>query len=193
MTITKAIRGNTPRLTKTGTLWVALFALGACTLTGGTPPAANNFDFREGRYQQVAKIQAYRACRDEALGLDSQARERGSVGAYLNSARVIEKCEAGLGGNADGIQAEQRMRLQALGVQNYFKGGDVKGARGNFDTFKRSFPDRDLYFPDGSSFMATMETLLGQADPTSYGAFAVLNVNRQIKSEIRRLNHWHSK
>lgn len=178
---------------KGATLGVALFALGACTLTGGTTPPESNLDFREGRYQQVAKIQAYRTCRDEAMGLDSQARERGSVGAYLNSARVIEKCEARLAGNADGIQTDERMRLQALGVQNYFKGGDVQAARGNFEAFKRNFPEQDLYFPDGSSFTATMETLLGQSNPTSYGAFAVLNVNSQIKSEIRRLNHWHTK
>ena len=121
------------------------------------------------------------------MKLDTQARSRGSIGAYLNSARVLEKCEANLGVGAAGVAEEE---VYSLSIQNYFKGGDIESARRNLNSFKRTFADRDLYYGDGASFTATMETLLGRNEPTSYGQFATLNVNNQVKREMRRFNHW---
>ena len=52
------------------------------------------------------------------------------------------------------------MRLSALSVVNYIKGGDNENARRGLGTFKQTFDDRDLYFADGSSFIETSELLL---------------------------------
>ena len=77
-----------------------------------------------------------------------------------------------------------------LSVQNYLKGGNVENARANLESFKEAFPDVDLYYPDGSSFIETMEALLGQKDLRSFGRLAVLNVNSELKGEFRRIRHW---
>jgi len=51
----------------------------------------------------------------------------------------------------------------------------------------------DLYFADGSSFVASSEALLGRSDNWTFGKFAVLNVNDDLKREIRRMHHWKNK
>ncbi len=170
----------------------AALLLGACSLTGTSDPF-NDVSFRESRFEQMQSIKAFEACRDEGLTLDSQARGRASAGAFLNSARVLDRCGTNLGSAASAVSKPERMRVHALAVLNYFKGGDVEQARRSFEGFKASYPDEDLYFGDGSSFTETTEVLLGRADPISFGQFAVLNVNDRVKSEMRRLNHWKDK
>ncbi len=165
--------------------------LAACS-TGNPLTPREGIGFREDRYREVARAQEFEACRNEALELDAQARGRGSRGAYLTSARVLEKCEAGLG-ETKGVPVEERMRVYALSIQNYFKGGDIESARRNLDTFKNAFPGHDLYFGDGASFLATMEALLGRTEPWTFGEFAALNVNDDVKREMRRLHYWKNK
>jgi hypothetical protein len=138
----------------------------------------------------MQSIKAFETCRDEGLTLDSQARSRASAGAFLNSARVLDGCGANLGSAASAVPKPERMRVHALAVLNYFKGGDVEQARLSFESFNATYPDDDLYFGDGSSFTETTDVLLGRTDPISFGRFAVLNVNDRVKSEMRRLNHW---
>lgn len=179
-------------LRRLATLSGAALLLGACSLTGNSDPL-NDVSFREQRFEQMQAINAFEACRDEGLTLDSQARSRASAGAFLTSARVLDSCGADLGGAAPAVSAPERMRVQALAVLNYFKGGDVEQARRAFESFKTRFPDNDLYFADGSSFVETAQVLLGRADPVSFGQFAALNVDDRVKSEMRRLNHWKDK
>jgi hypothetical protein len=88
------------------------------------------------------------------------------------------------------VPVEERMRNYALGVQNHFKGGDVVKARANLEKFKATFADKDLYYADGSSFVDTMEILLGLRDYTALGEFSVANVNSTVKSELRRVRYW---
>jgi len=173
-------------------LAVAVLALGACNMNGTANPL-DTAGFREARYQEIEKIRAFRACRDEALDLDAQARTRASAGAYLTSAQVLERCEADLGEAAGSVGHDERMRLQALAVVNYIRGGNIDAARRGFDAFRAKFPDNDLYFADGASFTATVEVLLGRAEPISFGTFAALNVNDDVQSEMRRLHHWKNK
>jgi len=170
----------------------AALLLGACSLTGNSDPL-NDVSFRESRFEQMQSINAFEACRDEGLTLDSQARSRASAGAFLNSARVLDGCGANLGSAASAVPIAERMRVHALASLNYFKGGDVEQARRSFEGFKASYPDNDLYFADGSSFTETTAVLLGRTDPISFGQFAALNVNKTMKSEMRRLNHWKDK
>ena len=82
------------------------------------------------------------------------------------------------------------MRAYALGIQNYFKGGDIARAQQNLENLKTAFPGKDLYFPDGSSFVETMEVLLGMKDRSSIGQFSAVNVNQGLKAELRRVDYW---
>lgn len=177
---------------RAATLTGAVLLLGACSMIGNSDPL-NDLSFRESRFEQMQAIKAFEDCRDEGLTLDSQARSRASAGAFLNSARVLDGCDVNLGSAASAVPKDERMRIYALATLNYFKGGEVEQARRSFEGFKASYPDNDLYFADGSSFTETTEVLLGRTDPISFGQFAALNVNKRVKSEMRRLNHWKDK
>ncbi len=177
---------------RAATLTGAVLLLGACSMIGNSDPL-NDLSFRESRFEQMQAIKAFEDCRDEGLTLDSQARSRASAGAFLNSARVLDGCGVNLGSAASAVPKDERMRIYALATLNYFKGGEVEQARRSFEGFKAYYPDNDLYFADGSSFTETTEVLLGRTDPISFGQFAALNVNKRVKSEMRRLNHWKDK
>ncbi len=179
-------------LRRAGLLAGAMVVLAACGMNSTTNPV-NDVSFRESRFQQMQKIQAFESCRDEGLMLDSQARSRGSTGAFLTSARVLSGCSSELGEAASAVPQTERMRVDALAVTNYFKGGDVEQARRSFDAFKGRHGGSDLYFGDGSSFIETTELLLGRSEPMSFGAFASANVNDNVKREMRRMNHWKDK
>ena len=166
----------------------AALLLSACAMGG--PDLSEVIGFREARFDAIGAMREYRNCRDDAMDLDAQARKSGDPGRYIASARILEKCESGLPREASEVGRDERVRSYALSVQNYLKGGNVENARANLESFKEAFPDVDLYYPDGSSFIETMEALLGQKDLRSFGRLAVLNVNSELKGEFRRIRHW---
>ena len=146
--------------------------------------------FRQARMAEVVSVRQWRECRKEAVALDNQARQGGSAARYLASARLLEKCEAELGPNAAKGVAEERLRAYGLSVQNHLKGGDVVRARENLAKLKQAFPGKDLRYPDGASFIATMELLLGLRDREDVGEFALVNANDTVKAELRRARYW---
>lgn len=184
MKFNKTVRRLAPRA---GAVALALFGLAAC-VTNGATTAYEGIGFREARFNEVSAMRTYRACRDEAVALDEQARASGSKGRYLASAQLLEKCESELGAEGRGVAVDERMRAYALSVQNYFKAGDMDKARANLGSFRRAFPENELYYADGSSFTETMELLLGQRDLK--GGFAMLNVNDELKDEVLRIDYW---
>lgn len=179
------------RVRRIGLATIAALTLAACANNGAS--IGEGIGFREARFEQITLMREYRKCRDQGFELDRKARNSGSTGTYLASAQVLEKCEASIGTNGAGIARNERMRAIALSVQNYFKSGDVEKSRDNFDKFKRKFPDHDLYYPDGSSFIVTMDTLLGRKQRWTFGEFSALNVNSTLKGEMRRMLYWKNK
>ncbi|MDA1323144.1 MAG: hypothetical protein O3C34_00220 [Proteobacteria bacterium] len=180
-----------PALRRTVFAALATVALSACTSDVNGP--LEGIGYREARFEQISIMRDYRACRDQGVELDRQARSSGTSGTYLASAQVLEKCETGLGPDAAGIARDERMRAYALSVQNFFKGGNVEKARDNFGKFKNRFADYDFYYPDGTSFVTTMEALLGQRERWTFGEFSALNINDGLKSEMRRVLYWKNK
>ncbi|MDP6874303.1 MAG: hypothetical protein QF521_12300, partial [Alphaproteobacteria bacterium] len=167
---------------------MALLA-GACNPVT-TAQQHEGIGFRQARYAEISAMRAYRQCRDDALALDGKARSEGSSARYLASARLLDKCEAEVGPEAAGVAVDERMRAYAVGIQNHFKGGDVAQARSNLNTFQETFDGADLYFADGSSFVESMEILLGLRDRKAIGQFSVANVSADLKSELRRVRYW---
>lgn len=183
------IHDHSKRLAAVG---ITLAALSACTLNGTANPI-EEAGFRQSRYQEMMRIDGFEGCRVEALAMDRQARSRDSQGTYLTSAIIMEKCEADLAGKARGVPQNQRMQLGALATVNFLKGGDAEKARQALATFKTNFPEQDLYFGDGSSFVQTAELLMARTEDIGFGAFATMNVNSGLKDEMRRLTHWKNK
>lgn len=181
---------NTGRIPLLGiTLTAGLLLISACSLSAQTKPM-EGIGFREARFQEISALREYRKCRDDGFVLDTKARSSGSTGQYLASARLLEKCETELGPEAANLALDERMRAYALGIQNYIKGGDLETAARNLERFKKTFTGKDLYFTSGTSFVETMGSILGQKNPNEFGNFAALNVNDDLKSEMRRLRYW---
>lgn len=159
--------------------------LSACVTGSG-----EGIGFREARYAEMSAITSWRSCRDEGLELDRQARDGGSSARYLASAQLLEKCESDVGAGAAKVTADERMRAYALSAQNYLKGGDVGKSRETLDKLKQNFPNADLYYANGASFVDTMEFLTGIRDKSTVGIIGVSNVDDEFRSELRRSQYW---
>lgn len=150
-------------------------------------------DYRLQRFEEVSALRDFRACRDEGLELDRQARESGVAGRYLASARLLAGCGTvgdGGGSGASGAAEGERMQVMALSIQNFVKGGDVARAAEGLRDFQRSFPGRDLYLADGASFVETLEVLLGDGQAEGFGRFSTLNISAALREEMGRVRYW---
>ena len=168
----------------------AILALGACTTNLGGGNLAEGIGFREARHAEVTAVNAYRICTGEALEMADQARQFASPARHLAAARMSEACEADLGPEAAQIADEERMRAYSNSILGYLRGGDVVAARANLDHFKQAFPGYDLYLADGSSFIDSMEILLGPTDRTDVAELAVSNISAELRADMRRVRYW---
>tara|TARA_B100001287_G_C22600230_1_gene490031 strand:+ start:328 stop:837 length:510 start_codon:yes stop_codon:yes gene_type:complete len=165
-----------------------LILLGACTLEH--PSGSSGIGFREARFAEIAEMRKFRECVKEGKKLDEIATRSGGFGAYLSSAKILEKCETEIGPNYTGVGVEERMQAYALAIQNYVKGRNIQSAKSSLTKFRLKFANKDFYYPDGTSFLQTMEVLIGTKDPMSFGHLSSLNVNKVLKSEMRRIEYW---
>ena len=168
---------------------VASVTLSACNMYS-SQIVQEGIGYREARFAEISAMRQYRACRDDSLEIDKLARSESSTARYIASAKLLEKCESELGPEAAKVGGEERIRSFALSGKNYFIGGDIGKARTNLKKMKQAFPGQDLYFADGSSFIDTIEVLLGLRDRSAIGEFSAVNVNTSIKSELRRMRYW---
>jgi hypothetical protein len=167
-----------------------VLSLSACmTQTGGNVDR-EGIGFHQARMDEVMAARTWRDCRDEAYVLDRKSRNSGGTARYLASAKLLEKCESELGPNAAKGMIDERLHAYALTVQNNIKGGDLVHARKNLAKLKQAFPGKDLRYPDGASFIATMELLLGIRDREDVSEFAVVNASGTVKAELRRVRYW---
>jgi len=184
---------NLPKVKFFQTILIALLIpiLGACTFE--EKPLATISDFHADRMEEYAAMRKFRKCAEDGRVLDKKAGISGGSGGYLASAKVLQQCESEIDPSNKTIGTEERMQVFGLAIQNYVKGRDISSARSTLKKFKVKFPGKDFYYPDGTSFIVTMETLLGMHDQMSYGQFSSLNVNKTLKSEMRRLHYWKNK
>ena len=173
------------------TSMVAVVAsLSGCNSLPTNSDGTEGIGYRGARFDAMSAVRDYRACRDEALTLDQQARHSGAAGQYHQSATLLEKCEAQLGPGQVEISTDERMHAYALSIQNYVKAGDIEKASQTYQRFDDQFPDQDLYFADGSSFKETFRALLGPVSASEYGRLSLLNASPELKAEMRRINYW---
>lgn len=177
------------RIALRGVAFVLVGTVLAACQTGGQSEPMEGIGFRQARLAEVEAMRDYRACRDDALQLDEDARLSSNPGQYLASARLLESCEANLGSEAEGIAPDERMRAYALSVQNLIKGGDLAAARTNLERFKQAFPNQDLYLTGGVSFLDTYEVLLNFKQATPY-TLTMANVGDPLRDEVRRARYW---
>ena len=177
---------------KTALAFSAALVIGGCNMNQVANPLPDTTR-KISEVEDLMKLKAFNKCRDEGLEHDANARSRGVPGGFLTSARVINTCNVELGRARNRVDPEERMRLTGLSVVNYLKGGEVETARRQFEKFKVNWPNHDLYLSGGVSFIETADALFGRAADQTFGQFTAMNINDEVKSEMRRLNHWKNK
>lgn len=161
----------------------------ACmTFDGGS--TAEGIGYRQARFAEMSAMNEFRACKADGLALDEQARLDASGAKYLASAKILEQCEASVGSVDQTIGSDERMRVYALSIQNYVKGGDIAKAADSLNQFQSAFPNKDLYYADGSSFIETMLVITHQKEDANFSVASTLNVPRALKIEKNRIAHW---
>ena len=139
-------------------------------------------------------MEQFLGCKQDGLLLDQSAREKKSSAQYAASAKTLDQCLTDIDEYRDVVPVasiesiEQRMQVHALTVLNYFKAGDIKHAKLQLRAFELSYPGRDLYFSDYTSFIDSLSLLLGI--DTVEGRRKVFNVNPTLASEVSRYRYW---
>ena len=142
---------------------------------------------------QVSNHEYYQAidvsCEQQAIEMDSFAQQSGQAAQYLASAKSILRCVNGIQFPKGHPDSDKALRLMAMSVLNFVKGGDIEAAHIALKKTQTKFPNKDLYFADYSSFFDTATALLEQ-QKLSRHQLAALNISADLRSEIERHQYW---
>jgi len=177
------IRHNRCRLRLLCVLIVSAL-LSACASPGQQQPSSVVAPARDETVQST-----FLACKQDALALDASARKQQSSAQYLAAAKTLNQCLLEIDSHRSDIPIDERMKMHALTVLDYLKGGDVAQARVQLTAFEMSYPNNDLYFDDYTSFVDSFRVLLSN-NSTRMANGNPLNINPILKSEQNRRRYW---
>ena len=160
--------------------------ISACSSTtkSETNVRVSNNDMSNDYYQSIDT-----ACEQQAIEMDSFAQQSGQAAQYLASAKSILRCVNGIQFPKGHPDSDKALRLMAMSVLNFVKGGDIEAAHIALKKTQTKFPNKDLYFADYSSFFDTATALLEQ-QKLSRHQLAALNISADLRSEIERHQYW---
>lgn len=173
--------------------------LAACATAPLAPTTTNQFGDKQKAEQEqmvaaTTAMEQFLRCKQGGLLLGQSAREKKSSAQYAASAKTLDQCLTDIDEYRDVVpvtsieSVEQRMQVHALTVLNYIKAGDINNAKLQLRTFEMSYPGRDLYFSDYTSFVDSLTLLLGI--DIFEGRREVFNVNPTLASEVSRYRYW---
>lgn len=182
-------------------LFVAPLFLNACAVTSPAPIiSSSTLPTSAAHASQVSELSAaameqFVDCKKEGLALDESARKQKSPAQYAASARTLDLCLVEVDEYRDAVPMELRMQVHALTVLNYVKGGDIAKARLQLRAFELSYPNRDLYFSDYTSFIDSLNAVLGRPHSNGTSSQRVFqqrtsNINPMVSTEISRYRYW---
>ncbi|WP_158966441.1 hypothetical protein [Paraglaciecola sp. L3A3] len=160
--------------------------ISACSSTQSSAPVVKVIN-QQPDYSYYQSIDT--ACEQQAIEMDGYAQRSGQPAQYLASAKAMLRCVNGIQFPKGHPDTDKGLRLMALSVMNFVKGGDINAASVALRKTQSTFPDRDLYFADYSSFMDTAKALLNQ-QKMSRQQLAALNISPDLRAEIERNQYW---
>ena len=137
---------------------------------------------------------SYQKCVEDGKEIDALASQntKNSISLFHKSASILVKCNEILKNQNHFISKEVEMKNFALGIQNFVKSGNLSQASTYLEVFKSKF-DKDLMYPDGSSFTSNMELILNYKNEVNEFNLAMINANPKLKNEIKRAWYWSKK
>lgn len=189
-----------PTVTRIAYVGLALF-LSACSTTSSLPVAPISLTSLSSQPTQSSSssemvLEQFLTCKKEGILLDESAREQGSPAQYTASARTLDLCLVEVDQLRNAVPMELRMQVHALTVLNYLKGGDIENARLQLRAFELSYPHKDLYFSDYTSFIDSLNAVLGNRFIEKHSIAAsssrerTSNINPVVSSEVSRFRYW---
>jgi hypothetical protein len=165
---------------------VAAAFISACSSTskGEASLPISNHNMANDYYQSIDV-----ACEQQAIEMDSFAQQSGQAAQYLASANAMLRCVNGIQFPKGHPDADKALRLMAMSVINFVKGGDIERAQIALRKTQSKFPNKDLFFADYSSFIDTATALLEQ-QKLSRQQLAALNISADLRAEIERHQYW---
>ena len=143
---------------------------------------------------QANLTRSYQECIKDGKKIDALASQntKNSISLFHKSASVLVKCNDSLKNQNHFISKETQMKNLALGIQNFVKSGDLMQANAYLEVFKSKF-NKDLMYPDGSSFTSNIELILNYKNEVDELNLAMINANPKLKNELKRAWYWSKK
>ena len=181
---------------------IIFIIIGALTLT--SCQTLNNYGFLKNENEVINNAQShqrfltvsreYKNCINEGMYFNKKASESSdsSISFYSKSADILSKCDQMIGDYNTVVDQEKRLKNNAFAIQNYLKSGRLKVASLKLQEFRERFK-RDLIYPDGSSFIENVESILDFSNEKNSLELELTNNNKKIKNELRRAWYWKKK
>ena len=181
---------------------IIFIIIGALTLT--SCQTLNNYGFLKNENEVINNAQnhqrfltvsrEYKNCINEGMYFNKKASESSdsSISLYSKSADILSKCDQMIGDYNTVVDQEKRLKNNAFAIQNYLKSGRLKVASLKLQEFRERFK-RDLIYPDGSSFVENVESILDFSNEKNSLELELTNNNKKIKNELRRAWYWTKK
>ena len=136
-------------------------------------------------------IRNYTSCIEDGRNFDRIAATKNEEAdsLYNKRAKILSDCDLLIKGNPYMINEVERMQNIALSIQNYIKAGNLIQASLNLKDYKNTF-EKDLIYPDGSSFVENVESILDFSNEKNSLELELTNNNKKIKNELRRAWYW---
>jgi hypothetical protein len=167
--------------------YIALVSLLGLGLGGCTTVATDDFSSQPDLAAQSQM--AFDECHAGAMTRSRLAATESTAALYYSAARAMDNCLTDVTDN-DVLDSPIAMQAQALATMDFIKAGDLASASTSLAEFEYRYPDLDLYFADGSSFVESAGLLLGEYVQRDVAAGSLLNVGKKLKSELRRVDYW---
>ena len=151
----------------------------------------NSISSAQSHQRYLNTSREYKNCINEGLYFDKKATEskQSSVSLYSKSADILSKCDQIIGDYNTVINQDERLKNNALSIQNYLKSGRLKLASLKLQQFKNRFK-KDLIYSDGSSFIDNVQSIIDFSKEKNGLKFELTNSNRKIKKELKRAWYW---
>ena len=117
------------------------------------------------------------------------ALETAQPSQYLSLSNTANHCIQDIPFSPQHPDNQLAMQFNALAFMNFVKAGDMQAAAESLSQFRQRFPQQDLYFEDYSSFIDTAIALVDQ-HKLNQNQIKLLNINPQLRAEIRRQQKW---
>lgn len=130
-----------------------------------------------------------RVCYTQVLARENSVGASADIAQQIALAKAATRCIENKSFYPKHPDNQIAMQLNALAVVNYIKAGETDLAKHSLASFRATFLQQDLLFADFTSFVDTAVALL-EYDALSAHQLQTLNINKNLRNELKRQEYW---